>query len=168
MNKFCVTFLVVLIIVLHGTISAQKLDDNLKILEPLLEKTWTGELKSPDGSKSWTTSQNYNLMWDGMTVKYSSSTPDNESFSEGYFYWDREEKKIAVIMFNSRGIYNKGFVTIEDGLLSISGTISFPERTFQFRNTFEFTEDGKMIDRWFQNAFGSWRPGHVIHFNAEN
>jgi hypothetical protein len=21
-----------------------------------------------------------------------------------------------------------------------------------------------MIDRWFQNAFGPWRPGHVIEF----
>ena len=105
-------------------------------------------------------------MWDGMTVKYSSSTPGNESFSEGYFYWDRGEKKIAVIILNSRGIYNMGFVTIEEGLLTISGTISFPERTFEFRNTFEFREDGKMIDRWFQNAFGSWRPGHVISFES--
>jgi len=23
-----------------------------------------------------------------------------------------------------------------------------------------------MTDRWFQNAFGPWRPGHVITFKA--
>jgi hypothetical protein len=49
----------------------------------------------------------------------------------------------------------------------IAGQISFPERTFEFRNTFEFAAGGKMTDRWFQNAFGSWRAGHVIELTAE-
>jgi hypothetical protein len=23
-----------------------------------------------------------------------------------------------------------------------------------------------MVDKWFQNAFGPWRPGHVVNFKA--
>jgi len=55
-------------------------------------------------------------------------------------------------------------VSIKEGLLSIEGRISFPERTFDFRNTLEITPDGKMIDRWYQNAFGPWLTGHIIEF----
>jgi len=57
-----------------------------------------------------------------------------------------------------------GYVVFEQGVLTVQGVITFPDRTFEYGNTFEFTLEGKMIDRWFQNAFGPWRPGHVIEF----
>jgi len=145
---------------------AQQVHENLKILEPLLNKTWAGELKSPDGNKSWETIYNYVPLWDGTVVKFTGSTPGRDANSEGYFYWDRDEQKIAVLVVNNKGIYNRGFITVEEGVLTIQGQISFPERTFNFKNTFEFTPDGKMIDRWFQNAFGSWMAGHVIEFTS--
>jgi hypothetical protein len=55
-------------------------------------------------------------------------------------------------------------VSVENGVLTVRGTIAFPERTFDFKNTFEFAAEGKMIERWFQNASGSWQPGHVVEF----
>lgn len=55
----------------------------------------------------------------------------------------------------------------EQGVLTIQGTISFPERSFEYRNTFDVTPEGKLIDRWFQNAFGPWRPGHVVELTAK-
>lgn len=56
---------------------------------------------------------------------------------------------------------------MEDSLVVIRGKTSFPERTFDFKNTFQFTPDGQMIDRWYQNAFGEWRAGHVIEFSPK-
>jgi len=144
----------------------QTLNDNLEILQPLLDKKWTGELRSPDGSAFWKTTREFKILWDGSVVKYIGSTPEIETYSEGYFFWDRHEQKIAVLIVNNRGIYQRGFVNDEDGAITIKGTISFPERTFEFKNTFKFTSDGKMIDRWFQNAFGTWQPGHVIEFKS--
>ncbi len=155
-----------LVAVLQTQTEAQLVSENLKILEPLLNKTWAGELKSPDGSKSWKTTHEYAALWDGTIVKFTGSTPERNANSEGYFYWDRAEQKIAVLIVNNNGIYNRGFVAVEDSVITIRGTISFPERTFEFKNTFEFTPDGKMIDRWFQNAFGSWMAGHVIEFTS--
>ena len=145
---------------------AQSLSEELKILEPLINKTWSGELKSPDGSQAWQTIHQFTPLWDGTIVKLSEITHERDATSEGYFYWDREEQKIAILVVNQKGIYKKGFVTEEDGIITINGKISFPERTFDFKNTFEFTVNGKMIDRWFQNAFGSWIAGHVIEFKA--
>ena len=156
-----------LFIGLNISLAGQELDANLKILKPLLDKNWVGELKSPDGGQAWQTTHLFTPLLDGTIVKLTETTPERDASSEGYFYWDREEQKIAVLVVNKKGIYKKGFVTEEDGIITINGKISFPERTFDFKNTFEFAADGKMIDRWFQNAFGSWMAGHVIEFTAK-
>jgi len=156
--------ILVFIFLLNFCTNAQNLDPNLKILAPLLGKSWVGDLKAPDGSTTWKTTCEFKALWDGTVVKYTGSTSQMNSFAEGYFYWDRAEQKVAVLIINNKGIYQKGFVMLEDSVITIKGAISFPERTFEFKNTFEFIADGKMIDRWFQNAFGPWRPGHVIEF----
>lgn len=148
------------------TQSTQSLDEKLKILEPMLNKIWEGELKSPDGTMAYKTVQKYEMMWEGKAIKYTSSIPELKSYSEGYFYWDRDEEKIAVIIINTNGIYNKGYVSIEEEKITIRGKINFPERSFDFRNSFEFLSENKMIDRWFQNAFGPWQNGHVVELTA--
>jgi rhodanese-related sulfurtransferase len=141
--------------------------DPLKILEPLVNRHWVGEMKSPDGSRTFKTDRNFQAIRDGSAVRYTASIPEIDSFSEGYFYWDREAQKVAVLVLSSRGVVERGTVSIENGVLTIQGTMAFPERTFDFKNTFEFTADGKMIDRWFQNASGPWQPGHVVEFKEQ-
>jgi ubiquinone/menaquinone biosynthesis C-methylase UbiE len=140
------------------------LSDNLKILGPLAGKHWDGDMKLVDGSGTVKADRNFDVLWDGGVVKYTASVPEIGSFSEGYFYWDQAAGKVAVFLISSRGVIQRGTVSVEQGLLTVQGTIAFPERTFEYKNTFEFTAEGKMIDRWFQNAFGPWRPGHVIEF----
>jgi len=147
--------------------TCQTAKENLKILEPLLNKKWIGELKSPDGSASYKTSHAFTLIGDGSVVKYTGIVLGLNSISEGYFYWDRDEKKVALFIISGNGVYRNGFVSIEEGLITVKGVINFPERKFDYKNTFEMTADGKMIDRWFQNAFGPWQPGHVVELAVE-
>jgi len=75
----------IFILGLHFTVNAQNLDQNLKILAPLLGKSWIGELKAPDGSAAWKTTREFKALWDGSVVKYSGSTAEINSFAEGYF-----------------------------------------------------------------------------------
>ncbi len=140
------------------------LSSELKILGPLVNKHWVGEMKSPDESRTFKTDRNFQTIWDGSVVRYTASIPEIDSFSEGHFYWDREAKKVAVVILSARGVIQRGTVSVENGVLTVQGTMVFPDRTFDYKNTFEFTPNGKMIDRWFQNAFGPWQPGHVIEF----
>jgi ubiquinone/menaquinone biosynthesis C-methylase UbiE len=140
------------------------LSANLEVLKPLVGKNWVGEMKLPDGGRSVKTDRRFEAVWDGAVVKYTASAPEMASFSEGFFYWDVAAGKVAVFIVSSRGVVQHGTVSVEQGLLTVQGTIAFPERTFEYKNTFEFLSEGKMIDRWFQNAFGPWRPGHVIEF----
>jgi rhodanese-related sulfurtransferase len=134
------------------------------VLEPLINRHWVGEIRSPDGSRTFKTEVDFQAIWDGTVVRYTASIPEIDSFSEGHFFWDRETQKIAVLILSSRGAVERGTVSVEKGVLAIQGTMAFPTQTFDFRNTFEFTADGKMIDRWFQNASGAWQPGHVVAY----
>jgi len=142
----------------------QTLNENLKILEPLLCKNWVGDMKSPDGKQSFRVSLSYEPIWNGDAVKFSRSNPERKTFSEGYFYWDVNEKKIVFLSVSNRGGSMKADVCIEDGKITLKGITTLQNITYDYKNTFEFTSDGKMIDRWFQNASGSWDAGHVVEF----
>ena len=161
------TLLSLLFILATSQVFGQSLSEELKILEPLVNKTWSGELKTPDGKRTLSVTRTFTPIIGGEFVKYQSSTPEVNSYSEGYFYWDRSEKKIAVLILSKKGVYQKGYVSVAEGIITIEGEISFPERSFNYRNTLQFREDSKLMDRWFQNAFGSWQPGHVIELTAE-
>ncbi len=156
--------LVFLFLVVRIQAAVPPLSSELKILEPLVNKHWVGEMKAPDGSRTFKTDQIFRVVWDGSVVRYTGSIPEIESFSEGHFFWDREAQKVAVVVFSTRGVVRRGAVSMENGVVTVQGKIVFPDRTFDYKNTFEFTPDGKMIDRWFQNASGSWQPGHVVEF----
>ena len=158
------SFILVLLVVFHLSSGGQILSENLKVLGPLVDKTWVGELKSPDGKTVSKVSLRYESLWNGAAVKVSRSNPDRKSFSEGYFYWDKEEKKIGFFSVNNIGGPVKADVSIEDGKVCLKGSVTISGKSFDFKNTFEFLPDGKMVDRWYQNASGSWQPGHVIEF----
>jgi len=46
------------------------------------------------------------------------------------------------------------------------GRIAFRDRTLEFRNTLEFTDDGRMLDRWFRFEDGEWKAGHVVELQV--
>jgi len=156
------------------TINGQTLDERLSPLKPFLNKTWTGKLKSPDGTKELKVIRTFEVLNKGNVIKCIKSNKELDNYGEGFFYWNDIEKKIAFFFIESGGIFQTGFITIENNIITIEGTMTWPtqmnpqvKQSYDFRNTFEFTSDGKMIDKWFMNAFGPWRPGHVIEFTSD-
>jgi len=144
--------------------SAQTLSENIKILEPLLSEKWIGDMKSPDGQQTFKVSLCYKPIWGGEVIEYTRSNPDRNTYQEGHFYWDINEKKIIFISVSNKGGALNADVTIEEGKITLRGSVTINNKSFDYKNTFEFTPDGKMIDRWFQNASGTWQSGHVIEF----
>lgn len=150
-----------LLLVLPARGSGQPLSQHLSILTPLVGKTWVGRMTSPDGRQAFTVERTFQPQWDGSVVRFSTSA-EIGSPSEGFYYWDRDAKQVAVFLVNARGVYQRGTVSAAGGIITVEGRISFPDRAFDYRNTFELRPDGTLVDRWFQNAFGDWRPGHVV------
>jgi hypothetical protein len=152
---------------LPSVLRGQALDEKLILLKPMVGTTWEGTLKSPDGRQEFKTVQRLDAVWNGSVLRYTGSVPDLNDRFEGFVYWDPEANRIAFFIAHSKGVIKRGTVSGEDGIITFRGRILFPERQFDFRNTFEFPSEGIMIDRWFQNAFGPWQPGHVIEFKAK-
>jgi len=152
-------------------LSGQDIDEKLASLKPFLNKTWIGEFKSPDGIVIAVTIRTFEAIADGRIIKLTTRNEGIESWGEGFFYWDDIAKKIAYFFIESNGVFLTGFVTAEGNIITIEGTMTWPQQkdpnikqSYDFRNSFEFTSDGKMVDRWYMNAFGPWRYGHVIEF----
>lgn len=165
-----ITVLMLLISVL--IINGQTLSEKLDPLKPFLNKPWKGILKSPDGKDELIVNRTFEIVKNGNVIKCTKINKELDSFGEGFFYWNDIEKKIAFFFIESKGVFQIGFVTVENNIVTIEGTMTWPQQlnpnvkqSYDFKNTFEFTSDGKMIDKWFQNAFGPWQPGHVIEFN---
>jgi hypothetical protein len=159
--------LIFLLLLISFPAIGQVLNEKLKNLEPLLYSNWVGEMKSPDGKKAFKINLSYEPLWDGEVIKFSRSVPEIKSFSEGYIYWDYDSSKILIFTISTRGAARESEVTFEEGKILVKGKLSIDNRTFDYKNAFEFTSDGKMTDSWFQNAFGYWQPGHVIVFSKE-
>jgi hypothetical protein len=143
---------------------AEGLHEKLIFLEPLLGRPWQGEFPLPEGKRTLSITQAYESLWDGKVIHYTRSIPDFPFFLEGYIYWDVNEQKVGLMNINSRGNANRGIVTLEDGKITVSGRTTMHGRTYDYRNTFEVSADGRLTDRWFDNATGSWQPGHVVVF----
>jgi len=158
-----------------NSLQSKSLDSNLKVLKPFLNKHWIGMLKSPDGSREFKVIRKYESILDGKVIKSIKENEELKNYGEGYFYWDDLKKKIAFFFIENSRVFLIGEVTIKENMIIINGKLTWPEKqrppvnqSFEFKNTFELTEDGKMIDRWFHNAFGQWRSGHVIEFCPGN
>jgi len=40
------------------------------------------------------------------------------------------------------------------------GYATFPDDKIEFKNSFELTEEGKLLDQWYRFQDGEWKPGH--------
>jgi hypothetical protein len=167
--------LILSLLVLAGLSGAvSNLDPKLAPLTPLLDKDWRGMLKAPDGSAEWETLYRFEAVWGGKVIKSTRTTPARNSVEEAYIYWDDPAQKPAFFSIQSSGVFATGFVSVEGKVLTFEGRMTWPDpppnpgvkQSYDFRNTFEVLSESEMVDRWFQNAFGPWRPGHVINFRA--
>ncbi len=161
-NKRIFFLIVLFLMVITNPVFGQALDKNLEILEPLVNKNWVGYLKALDSDKMIELPRRWDVIWDGKAVKFSSYVQELSNFSEGYLYWDPEKKEIATFRINNKGTITKGHVKKEDGKILMYGYIMFSDRTLEFRNTFEITDDGRLIDRWFRFEDGEWKAGHIV------
>lgn len=167
-------FINLFVVFFNGNLISQEINQKLTILKPLFNKTWEGKLKAPDGSVEFSVVKTFNLFDKGNIIKVTSANRDMEEYGEGYFYWDDLEKKIAFFFVESSGVFETGFVTSEGNMIIIEGKMTWPgqvnlqvKQSYDFKNTFEFTTENTMTDKWYMNAFGPWRTGHVIEFVAQ-
>lgn len=143
-----------------------RLDENLKLLEPLVNKKWVGEIKALDSDEYLEIVRRFDVVWRGSAIRITGYCRALESEREGYIYWDSAEERIAMFAINNRGIVQQGHIGEQQGSIVIAGHITFPDRKLEFKNTFELTQDGKLVDKWYRLENGEWLPGHSVELVA--
>jgi hypothetical protein len=127
-----------------------------------------------ESSAEWKTTCTCKVLWEGKVIKYSRATAERNSYEEGFIYWDDMAKKPAFFFIHSGGAFSSGFVSSDRNVITFKGKMTWPapapnpgvKQSYDIKNTFEFVSATEMVDRWFQDAFGPWRPGHVVNFKA--
>lgn len=140
--------------------SGQDLDDHLTLLKPLLDKTW--EALMPRLGESITRRVRWEAINEGRAIKQTTEVEKIGFKTEAWFFWDSDAGAIGVFSLSSNGNFFHGHVREEDGTILMTGYAVFPDLKLDFRNMFEFTDAGTVIDRWFTFREGAWMPGHVF------
>lgn len=153
--KYCT---IILITLSFASVYGQGLDENLKLLEPFLNKKWVA--KEPrfgeDAVMEWT----FEIIEGGKAIRRSDTLKVVNATSVYFYYWDFEKQEIGVFGIHNNGNYANGHVKKEDGKILVHGYATFPDKKLEFRNTFEFAEDGIFYDKYYRSEDDTWQAGH--------
>ena len=73
---------------------------------------------------------------------------------------DFAKQQIGMFSISNRKNFTHGYVKEDNGKILMYGSITFPEKKLELKNTLEFTEDGKLLDKYFRFEDGEWKAGH--------
>jgi len=139
----------------------------LDILKPFTGKIWVCESTDPSGQMTLHFLRRFEPMHDGKILRFYGECKELNSRTDGYYYYDPDKKEIAFLWLTSNGNITVGNVKEEDGKILAYGYGIFPNRKLEFRNTYEFTSDGKLHDKFFRFEDGEWKAGHSRIFTAK-
>jgi hypothetical protein len=168
MRKISLMILIVFSIAAHGLGRNEgTLRKELEILKPFVGKTWLSETKDPSGRMTLHFLLRWESMHDGKILRHYGECSELKIQTDGYFYYDSDKKEIAYLWLTSNGNITVGNVKGEAGKLLLYGFVIFPDRKLEFRNTFEMTPVGKIVDQYFRFEDGEWKAGHSRVYTAK-
>jgi len=148
----------------HNDASLRK---ELDILKPLVGKNWICEWKDPSGRQTLHLLRRYEPMHDGKILKVYQECRELNSQTDGYYYFDPDKKEIAFLTLTNNGNITIGNVKEEGGKILSYGQVIFSDKKLEFRNTYELTAKGEMVDQFFSFENGEWRAGHSRVWSAK-
>ena len=139
----------------------------LDILKRLVGKTWICEWKDPSGRQTLHLVCRYEPMHDGKVLRFYQECRELNSQTDGYYYYDPDKKEIAFLSLTNNGNFAVGNVKAEGGNILEYGHVTFPNEKLEFRNTYELTANGELVDQFFSFENGEWRAGHFRVWTAK-
>jgi hypothetical protein len=167
--------LMISVILLAGTLGLGRnnavLRKELDILEPFVGKTWICEwiveTREPSGRQTLHLLRRYEPMHDGKILKIYQECRELNSQTDGYYYYDPDKKEIAFLTLTNNGNFSVGNVKEEGGKILEYGHVTFPDEKLEFKNTYELTASGEIVDQFFSFENGEWRAGHSRKWTAK-
>lgn len=154
--------IIIFIAITSSSIYGQQLDENLNLLKPFTNKIWESKMQGLHGEGMLLGQREWKVQWEGKVIRYTSRIEMLNAYTEGYFFWDPDKNEISMFTLNNRGRFVQGHVKQENGKILMYGHVTFEDKKLKFNNYFEFTEDGKILDKWYRFEGGEWKPGHSV------
>jgi len=151
-------YAILIIFLTFPSLFSQQLDEHLLLLEPLTNKTWQAEM--PRLGQGAIRECRWDVIWEGKAVKQKILINKINFVTEAYYYWDSDKQEIGLFSISSNGNFLHGYVKEENGKILMYGYATFPDDKIEFKNSFELTEEGKLLDQWYRFQDGEWKPGH--------
>ena len=151
-------YLIILIALSFTSIYGQDLDENLKLLEPFINKKW--EAKEPRFGEDAKIDRRFEIIADGKAIKRTQTFKAINATAEYFYYWDFEKQEIGVFGIHNNGNFVHGHVKKEKDKILIYGYGTFPDKKLEFRNTYELTKEGKFLDKYYRFEDNAWQSGH--------
>lgn len=159
-NKYSI---IILLILSYTSIYGQDLDNNLKLLEPFINKKW--EAKEPRFGEEAKITRKFEIIENGKAIKRTDTFKVINATSVYIYFWDFEKQGIGVFGIHNNGNFVHGHVKREEDKILIYGNGTFPDKKLEFRNTYELTKDGKFFDKYYRFEDNTWEPGHSWVFS---
>jgi hypothetical protein len=148
-----------------GALPAAELDPRLAPLQPLVGRTWRGELSPPGAAKPVVDVHRFELVLNGRAVRSLHSINDGEYGGETLFVWDDEKKSVVYTYFTTAGFYTTGTLQPEGGALQfheiVRGTTSGVR---EVKSTSRVLPDGRLHVKSRHLKDGQWLDGHEVHY----
>jgi len=143
-----------------ATAQQPELEEGLRSLEPLIGTTWRGRVEQRRDA------ERMDLVWervlDGKAVRLTRQVPAVGLVAEVLYFWDRERNALAFLGVSSRGVVQRGVVTVESGVIVHLGTQIGPETRTEYKQTLELLPDGRLRDVFYALTPSGWRQRHLI------
>jgi hypothetical protein len=151
-----------------GTLQSAEIDPRLAPLQPLVGKTWRGELSPPGAKRPVVDVQRFELALNGRAVRSLHSVNDGEYGGETLFVWDDEKKSVVYTYFTTAGFYTTGTMQPEAGVLQfhelVRGTSSGPR---EVKATSRVLPDGRLHVKSRHLKDGQWTDGHEAYYAVD-
>ena len=151
-----------------GALQSAEIDPRLAPLQPLVGKTWRGELSPPGAARPMVDVQRFELALNGRAVRSVHSVNDGEYGGETLFVWDDEKKSVVYTYFTTGGFYTTGTMQPEAGALQfhelVRGTTSGPR---EVKATSRVLPDGRLHVKSQYLKDGTWADGHEAYYAVD-
>ena len=151
-----------------GALQSAEIDPRLAALQPLVGKTWRGELSPPGAARPIVDVQRFELTLNGRAVRSLHSINDGEYGGETLFVWDDEKHCVVYTYFTTAGFYTTGTMQPEAGALQfhelVRGSSSGPR---EVKATSRVLPDGRLHVKSRHLKDGQWADGHEVYYSVD-
>ncbi len=134
-------------------------------LEPLIGKSFRGEMKDSKPDKPIVDVSTWERALNGKAVRMLHSINDGQYGGETMFMWDAEQKKVVYWYFTTAGFTTKGTIEFDKNkFTSLEEVKGNAQGITKVRATSTLNDDGSLHVKSEYLAGDNWTPGHEVTY----